>query len=544
MKKLMCFVLCLLLLLCIATTAFAVKPGGEAVVYLSLTNNSGAATVTLDVTLDEGLIYKSSSGSNGFQSSFLGDQSVSFICVGFSPCPSGTFGSVKVQIAENAAPGTYNVSVSVAEALDVDGNEVKVSVSGGSVTVESTACSHTWNSGTVTTPATCTSAGVKTYTCTSCSETKTESIPASGHDEGAWVTVVEPTCSSYGAEELQCTKCGTALEDPNALAPLNHIPGEMTVTTAATCTEAGEKTQSCTLCGTVIATEEIPAEGHDEGTWIEISKPTCDASGLEQLQCTKCHTVMDAAATPPTGDEHVAGEMTITTEATCTEAGEKTQSCTLCGAVLATEEIPAEGHDEGVWIVVQPATETETGIEELQCTKCHTVLDSAVIPVQQPGEIEYYMNNTASSFGPRFRDVSLLTDKWYRFTPIDLSSDGVQKFDLIGSDAYKIGEVIVTVESGNVTVTCHYVSRDIIVRDEFCTFLPSLSEIKKFDMNQMTNYPFGQEVSIDNDLMGDTKVLMFIRNVVDYNTEMPVVHIYPNAKEFSEGIEALMLNMD
>ena len=63
-------------------------------------------------------------------------------------------------------------------------------------------------------------------------------------------------------------------------------------------------------------------------------------------------------------------------------------------------------------------------------------------------------------------------------------------------------------------------------------------------MNQMTNYPFGQEVSIDNDLMGDTKVLMFIRNVVDYNTEMPVVHIYPNAKEFSEGIEALMLNMD
>ena len=40
---------------------------------------------------------------------------------------------------------------------------------------------HTWNSGTVTTPATCTEAGEKTYTCTVCSATKTEPIEATGH---------------------------------------------------------------------------------------------------------------------------------------------------------------------------------------------------------------------------------------------------------------------------------------------------------------------------------------------------------------------------
>ncbi len=37
---------------------------------------------------------------------------------------------------------------------------------------------HAWDNGTVTAEATCTEPGVKTFSCTECSETKTESIPA------------------------------------------------------------------------------------------------------------------------------------------------------------------------------------------------------------------------------------------------------------------------------------------------------------------------------------------------------------------------------
>ena len=40
---------------------------------------------------------------------------------------------------------------------------------------------HTWNSGEITTPATCLEPGVKTYTCTVCDTTKTEPIDATGH---------------------------------------------------------------------------------------------------------------------------------------------------------------------------------------------------------------------------------------------------------------------------------------------------------------------------------------------------------------------------
>ena len=41
---------------------------------------------------------------------------------------------------------------------------------------------HAWDGGAVTTPAGCTSSGVRTYTCSVCGDTRTEDIPAQGHD--------------------------------------------------------------------------------------------------------------------------------------------------------------------------------------------------------------------------------------------------------------------------------------------------------------------------------------------------------------------------
>ena len=65
----------------------------------------------------------------------------------------------------------------------------------------SSACDHVWDAGKVTTEPTCTAAGVKTYTCSKCGNTKTEELPALGHiDENK--------------DEL-CDRCGAKLgEDP------------------------------------------------------------------------------------------------------------------------------------------------------------------------------------------------------------------------------------------------------------------------------------------------------------------------------------------
>ena len=81
---------------------------------------------------------------------------------------------------------------------------------------------HTWDGGTVTTAATCTEAGEKTYTCTVCSATKTEVIAATGHSyAGEWSSDNthhwhEATCGHDVKEDYAehvfesgvCTTCG------------------------------------------------------------------------------------------------------------------------------------------------------------------------------------------------------------------------------------------------------------------------------------------------------------------------------------------------
>ena len=109
-----------------------------------------------------------------------------------------------------------------------------------------TGCSHTYNSGTITKKATCTTTGVKTYTCTKCGTTKTETISATGHNFGSG-----------------------------------------TVTKKATCTEAGVKTYTCTRCSTT-KTETISATGHNFGSWVVTKNATCTSTGTEQKTCSGC----------------------------------------------------------------------------------------------------------------------------------------------------------------------------------------------------------------------------------------------------------------
>ena len=67
---------------------------------------------------------------------------------------------------------------------------------------------HSWNNGVVTTPATCHADGVKTYTCTECSETKTEVIPQLEHIWNDGVVSKQPTFKEKGEITYTCTLCG------------------------------------------------------------------------------------------------------------------------------------------------------------------------------------------------------------------------------------------------------------------------------------------------------------------------------------------------
>ena len=117
---------------------------------------------------------------------------------------------------------------------------------------------HSFDEGKVTTEPTCTEKGVKTFTC-SCGETKTEEIPALGHD---WN---EPTYT-WKDDNSECTALRTCKRDASHTESETVKPAE-TVTKEATCTEKGEKTLKAAFSNTAFAeqskTAEIPALGHD-----------------------------------------------------------------------------------------------------------------------------------------------------------------------------------------------------------------------------------------------------------------------------------------
>ena len=72
-------------------------------------------------------------------------------------------------------------------------------------------CSHDWDDGTVTTPATCTEDGVLTITCSLCGDTKTQSIAALGHTDNDGDNACD-TCGAVVGGDL----VATAFEDIKA----------------------------------------------------------------------------------------------------------------------------------------------------------------------------------------------------------------------------------------------------------------------------------------------------------------------------------------
>ncbi len=148
------------------------------------------------------------------------------------------------------------------------------------------ALGHAWDNGKVTKPATETENGVKTFTCTRCGETKTETIPKLTHEHSYKAVVTAPTCTEKGYTTHTCA-CGDSYMDSYVL-PLGHDWGSGKVTKEPTATENGIKTYICARCGE-IKTEVIPAGGcpsagftdvPGEDNWAHAGIDYCVANGL------------------------------------------------------------------------------------------------------------------------------------------------------------------------------------------------------------------------------------------------------------------------
>ena len=241
---------------------------------------------------------------------------------------------------------------------------------------------HSWDSGKITVAPTCTKTGVKTYTCTECDATKTETASATGHTAVA-VAKVEPTCTQPGrAAGTKCSVCGEVLSGLTEIKATGHTE-VIDAAVEPTCTETGlTEGKHCSVCGEVLVEQEVvPAKGHSWDSGKITIAPTCTGTGVKTYTCTAC-------AATRTETVSATGHTVVTVakvEPTCTQPGRAAGTkCSVCGEVLSgLTEIKATGHTEVIDAAVEP-TCTETGLTEgKHCSVCNKVLvKQTIVPAK------------------------------------------------------------------------------------------------------------------------------------------------------------------
>ena len=113
----------------------------------------------------------------------------------------------------------------------------------------------------MTTPATCTTPGVRTYTCTkNPAHTKTEPIPALKHQFGAYTFNNDATCTQDGTETAKCERCNETDTRTKAGTKLGHLFETYVYNNDATTKADGTETAHCAHPGCTV-TDTRTAKG-------------------------------------------------------------------------------------------------------------------------------------------------------------------------------------------------------------------------------------------------------------------------------------------
>ena len=169
-----------------------------------------------------------------------------------------------------------------------------------------------WDSGRVTKPATCTEKGVRTYTCTGSTHTRTEDIPALNHSFAgqAYVSDNNATCEQDGTKTVKCVRYGTGgctatdtVTDTDS--KLGHFFEDYVSDNNATCEQDGTKTAKCVRYGeggcmaTDTVTDTDSKLGHLFEDYISNNDATYARDGTKTAkcvrydQCGETHTIPD-----------------------------------------------------------------------------------------------------------------------------------------------------------------------------------------------------------------------------------------------------------
>lgn len=243
---------------------------------------------------------------------------------------------------------------------------------------------HTWNEGAITTEANCGQEGVKTYTCSVCKGTKTETIAKPDHNWGEWAKVDATNHKRVCNNNKEHTEIA------------EHTP-IVDNAVAATCTTEGKTEGShCDICNSVIVEQTtVPELGHDftgeyqkdaDGHWHICTRDNCtetDTKSSHTYNTTNCAEVATCTAC---SYEKAAGEHTWGKWEKVDDTNHK-HTCSSCN------EPETAGHNWNDGVVTTEPTETTEGVKTYTCTACGATKTESV-PVVSAGTIELKQNGT------------------------------------------------------------------------------------------------------------------------------------------------------
>lgn len=327
----------------------------------------------------------------------------------------------------------------------------------GKCTICGDECTHTYGEKTIVTPATCTTYGSYTKTCTTCGYVYKGQIPKTQHNY-EWKVTTPATCNSTGVETKTCTNCGKTYGQRTIPATGEHN-WETVETIPATCTSKEKQKQECTVCHTTRTTinenshyaDHTWTEGNGTVTctkcgwehthrWVEDTSKTvpatCTSEGSKTYYCTadykdydqeihKCHStktetlaktahhwVNGVCTECGATHEHDWQEQTsLAKSPTCTEKGSKTYKCSKCGETKV-EEIPATGHTWKIHQIAQNKSECKCSV--CGATKAHDlkVVSKDPATCTKKGIIHYVCKDCGKKVRDNDPDAPALGHDW------------------------------------------------------------------------------------------------------------------------------------
>lgn len=327
----------------------------------------------------------------------------------------------------------------------------------GKCTICGDECTHTYGEKTIVTPATCTTYGSYTKTCTTCGYVYKGQIPKTQHNY-EWKVTTPATCNSTGVETKTCTNCGKT-NGQRQIPVTGEHNWETVETIPATCTSKEKQKQECTVCHTTRTTinenshyaDHTWAEGDGTVTctkcgwehthrWVEDTSKTvpatCTSEGSKTYYCIadykdydqevhKCHStktetlaktahhwVNGVCTECGATHEHDWQEQTsLTKSPTCTEKGSKTYKCSKCGETKV-EEIPATGHTWKIHQIAQNKSECKCSV--CGATKAHDlkVVSKDPATCTKKGIIHYVCKDCGKKVRDNDPDAPALGHDW------------------------------------------------------------------------------------------------------------------------------------